>query len=205
VSVRDGILAILSMGPAYGLQLHSELTSRAPHRKPVNVGQIYGTLDRLAKQGLIEPAGKKAAAITLLLRGERIGKVGKQALGVAGAEQRGHLAHEHGRSAERLDHETEALKLRRGSAKARSRFAVKLNHLGDEEELPGDAAICKGALQPFIDEALVGRVLVDDDQGVFRLGDDEGVLDLRTRRAERVAPLQRIAVRHRPARVATIS
>lgn len=57
MSVRDGLLAILTLGPAYGLQLHSELASRAPHRKPVNVGQIYGTLDRLVGQALTEPAG----------------------------------------------------------------------------------------------------------------------------------------------------
>jgi DNA-binding PadR family transcriptional regulator len=57
MSVRDGILAILTLGPAYGLQLHSELRARAPHRKPVNVGQIYGTLDRLAKQSLVAAAG----------------------------------------------------------------------------------------------------------------------------------------------------
>jgi DNA-binding PadR family transcriptional regulator len=65
LSVRDGLLAILSLGPAYGLQLHSELASRAPHRKPVNVGQIYGTLDRLAKQSLIEPAGTTDDALPL--------------------------------------------------------------------------------------------------------------------------------------------
>jgi DNA-binding PadR family transcriptional regulator len=65
VSVRDGLLAILTLGPAYGLQLHSELASRAPHRKPVNVGQIYGTLERLAKQGLIEPAGTTDDALPL--------------------------------------------------------------------------------------------------------------------------------------------
>ncbi len=57
VSVRDGLLTILSLGPAYGLQLHAELTSRAPHRGPVNVGQIYATLDRLGKQGLIRSSG----------------------------------------------------------------------------------------------------------------------------------------------------
>ncbi len=57
VSVRDGVLAILTLGPAYGLQLHAELAGRAPHRKPVNVGQIYGTLERLAKQGLVASAG----------------------------------------------------------------------------------------------------------------------------------------------------
>jgi DNA-binding PadR family transcriptional regulator len=57
MSVRDGALAILTLGPAYGLQLHAELADRAPHRKPVNVGQIYGTLERLAKQGLVADAG----------------------------------------------------------------------------------------------------------------------------------------------------
>lgn len=57
VSVRDGVLAILTLGPAYGLQLHAELAERAPHRKPVNVGQIYGTLERLAKQDLVISAG----------------------------------------------------------------------------------------------------------------------------------------------------
>ncbi|MEX1080270.1 MAG: PadR family transcriptional regulator [Homoserinimonas sp.] len=57
MSVRDGILGILTLGPAYGLQLHAEFTGRAPHRKPVNVGQVYGTLDRLAGQGLVTNAG----------------------------------------------------------------------------------------------------------------------------------------------------
>ena len=57
MSVRDGLLTILTLGPAYGLQLHAELTSRAPHRGPVNVGQIYATLDRLGKQGLITSSG----------------------------------------------------------------------------------------------------------------------------------------------------
>ncbi|CAN5275780.1 hypothetical protein BH09ACT3_BH09ACT3_15030 [soil metagenome] len=65
MSVRNGVLAILTMGPAYGLQLHSELASRAPHRKPVNAGQIYGTLDRLMRQGLIQPAGHTEDALPL--------------------------------------------------------------------------------------------------------------------------------------------
>lgn len=65
MSVRDGMLAVLTLGPAYGLQLHSELTSRAPHRKPVNVGQVYGTLDRLTTQSLIEPSGTTDDALPL--------------------------------------------------------------------------------------------------------------------------------------------
>ncbi len=57
MSVRSGLLAVLTLGPAYGLQLHAEFTDRAPHRGPVNVGQVYGTLERLSKQNLVEPAG----------------------------------------------------------------------------------------------------------------------------------------------------
>lgn len=65
MSVRDGLLAVLSLGEAYGLQLHSELAARAPHRRPVNVGQIYGTLERLARTGLVESAGATADALPL--------------------------------------------------------------------------------------------------------------------------------------------
>ena len=57
MSVRNGILAILTLGPAYGLQLHAELLARAAHRTTVNAGQIYATLDRLGTQGRIESAG----------------------------------------------------------------------------------------------------------------------------------------------------
>lgn len=65
MSVRDGLLTILSLGPAYGLQLHAELTARAPHRGPVNVGQIYATLDRLGKQGLIVSSGVTSDGLPL--------------------------------------------------------------------------------------------------------------------------------------------
>lgn len=65
VSVREGLLTILSLGPAYGLQLHAELTSRAPHRGPVNAGQVYATLDRLGKQGLIRSSGVTSDGLPL--------------------------------------------------------------------------------------------------------------------------------------------
>jgi DNA-binding PadR family transcriptional regulator len=57
VSVRSALLAILTIGPAYGFQLHGELASRTAGRRSVNVGQIYGTLDRLVKQRAVESAG----------------------------------------------------------------------------------------------------------------------------------------------------
>ncbi|AWB86542.1 PadR family transcriptional regulator [Mycetocola zhujimingii] len=53
MAVKDAILAILTLGSAYGLQLRDELAARAPHRAGVNVGQIYSTLDRLVRDGLI--------------------------------------------------------------------------------------------------------------------------------------------------------
>ena len=65
MSVRDGLLAVLSLGPAYGLQLHAEFTSRAPHRAALNVGQVYSTLDRAVKTGLVESAGTTADGLPL--------------------------------------------------------------------------------------------------------------------------------------------
>ena len=79
VSVRDGLLTILSLGHAYGLQLHAELTRRAPHRGPINVGQIYATLDRLGKQGLITSSGVTSDGLPLY----RLTEQGLDAVGVS--------------------------------------------------------------------------------------------------------------------------
>ena len=57
MAVREALLGILTLGPAYGLQLHSELGARAPHRAKTNVGQVYGTLDRLSTAGLVVHQG----------------------------------------------------------------------------------------------------------------------------------------------------
>ncbi|MFC5790232.1 PadR family transcriptional regulator [Agromyces tardus] len=57
MAVRDALLALLTTGPAYGFQLHGGLAERTGGRRTVNVGQTYATLERLAKQRLVEPAG----------------------------------------------------------------------------------------------------------------------------------------------------
>ncbi len=57
MSVRNALLAVLTVGPAYGFQLHGELASRTAGRRNVNVGQIYGTLERLMRQEAVESAG----------------------------------------------------------------------------------------------------------------------------------------------------
>jgi DNA-binding PadR family transcriptional regulator len=53
-SVRHALLALLSEGPKYGLQLREEFELRTGEIWPLNVGQVYTTLQRLERDGLIE-------------------------------------------------------------------------------------------------------------------------------------------------------
>lgn len=55
MSVRQSLLAILGQGPCYGYQLRAEFDRRTGSNGPVNVGQIYTTLDRLERDGLVAP------------------------------------------------------------------------------------------------------------------------------------------------------
>ncbi|ANJ27097.1 PadR family transcriptional regulator [Agromyces aureus] len=57
MAVRDAVLTLLTMGPAYGFALHGGLAERTGGRRTVNVGQTYATIERLTKQRLVEPAG----------------------------------------------------------------------------------------------------------------------------------------------------
>jgi DNA-binding PadR family transcriptional regulator len=54
VSVPYALLALLSEGPKYGLRLQSEFESRTGEVWPLNVGQVYTTLQRLERDGLVE-------------------------------------------------------------------------------------------------------------------------------------------------------
>jgi DNA-binding PadR family transcriptional regulator len=54
VSVRHALLALLSEGPSYGFQLRQEFESRTGEVWPLNVGQVYTTLQRLERDGLVE-------------------------------------------------------------------------------------------------------------------------------------------------------
>jgi len=54
VSVRHSLLALLSEGPKYGLQLRQEFEARTGEVWPLNVGQVYTTLQRLERDGLVE-------------------------------------------------------------------------------------------------------------------------------------------------------
>lgn len=52
MSVRQSLLAILDQGPCYGYQLRAEFTRRTG-AAALNVGQIYNTLERLERDGLV--------------------------------------------------------------------------------------------------------------------------------------------------------
>jgi DNA-binding PadR family transcriptional regulator len=54
MSVRHALLALLSDGPKYGLQLRLEFESGTGEVWPLNVGQVYTTLQRLERDGLVE-------------------------------------------------------------------------------------------------------------------------------------------------------
>ncbi len=54
MSVRQSLLAILDQGPCYGYQLRAEFDRRTGSTWPLNVGQIYNTLERLERDGLVE-------------------------------------------------------------------------------------------------------------------------------------------------------
>jgi len=53
MSVKQSLLAILDQGPCYGYQLRAEFDRRTGSTWPLNVGQIYNTLDRLERDGFV--------------------------------------------------------------------------------------------------------------------------------------------------------
>ncbi len=57
MSIRHGLLALLERGPSHGYQLRAEFDAATGETWPLNVGQVYTTLDRLARDGLVAQDG----------------------------------------------------------------------------------------------------------------------------------------------------
>src|SRR5215210_2686746 len=57
MSIPLSLLAMLDGRPMYGYELRSEFEARTGGTWPLNVGQVYTTLGRLERDGLVEPAG----------------------------------------------------------------------------------------------------------------------------------------------------
>ena len=77
MSVRHAMLALLSEGPKYGQQLREEFEARTGEVWPLNVGQVYTTLQRLERDGLAESDGSGGAGPQ---KGFRITAAGEQEL-----------------------------------------------------------------------------------------------------------------------------
>lgn len=58
MSVRHSLLALLEEGPKYGYQLRAEFERRTGGTWPLNVGQVYSTLTRLERDGLVAGRGE---------------------------------------------------------------------------------------------------------------------------------------------------
>ena len=57
MSVRHSLLALLAQESTHGYELKSGFERQTAGAWPLNVGQVYQTLARLERDGLVEPAG----------------------------------------------------------------------------------------------------------------------------------------------------
>jgi DNA-binding PadR family transcriptional regulator len=57
MSIRHGLLALLERGPSHGYQLRAEFDAATGATWPLNVGQVYTTLDRLERDGFVVQDG----------------------------------------------------------------------------------------------------------------------------------------------------
>ncbi len=57
MSIRHSLLALLQERPRYGYQLRTEFEDRTGSSWPLNIGQVYTTLDRLERDGLVQKDG----------------------------------------------------------------------------------------------------------------------------------------------------
>jgi DNA-binding PadR family transcriptional regulator len=69
MSIKHGLLALLERGPMYGYQLRVAFEDTTGGTWPLNIGQVYTTLSRLERDGLVRPlpendAGQRPYQIT---------------------------------------------------------------------------------------------------------------------------------------------
>lgn len=56
MSIRYAILGLVSEGPLHGYELRTAYENELVPRSKLNAGQVYTTLERLRRDGLVEPA-----------------------------------------------------------------------------------------------------------------------------------------------------
>lgn len=68
MSIRNGLLALLLEGRAYGNQLRTDFEERTGGTWPLNIGQVYQTLDRLVRDGLVVAEDVRTADLPVQAR-----------------------------------------------------------------------------------------------------------------------------------------
>jgi DNA-binding PadR family transcriptional regulator len=76
MTIRHGLLALLASGPRYGYQLRTEFESATGSSWPLNVGQVYTTLNRAERDGFVETIETDAQGRVMY----RITDAGREAL-----------------------------------------------------------------------------------------------------------------------------
>jgi DNA-binding PadR family transcriptional regulator len=59
MSLKFGILGLLADGPLHGYEVKTQFEELLGGTWEVNIGQVYTTLQRLERDGLVEPAGER--------------------------------------------------------------------------------------------------------------------------------------------------
>jgi DNA-binding PadR family transcriptional regulator len=60
MSIKHGLLALLRVEPKYGYQLRGEFEASTGATWPLNIGQVYTTLTRLERDGLVQAASTES-------------------------------------------------------------------------------------------------------------------------------------------------
>jgi hypothetical protein len=74
MSIRHGLLALLHRGPMHGYQLRASFEQSTGATWPLNIGQVYTTLSRMERDGLVRPLpddGGQRPYATPLTRADR--------------------------------------------------------------------------------------------------------------------------------------
>ena len=85
MSIRQAMLAILEQGPMYGYQLRAEFEQRTGETWPLNIGQVYTTLTRLERDGLVEVVEEGS--------GDTDGSAGHGGVGDSSGSDRSHVSY----------------------------------------------------------------------------------------------------------------
>ena len=69
LSIRESLLALLASGPRHGYQLRTEFEQATAGIWPLNIGQVYSTLERLERDGMVaggqpDAEGRRAFELT---------------------------------------------------------------------------------------------------------------------------------------------